>query len=128
MTDGPNGARGESYVSGIKAACFPCSTALGATFNVDVLFDAGRHIAEECISKSASVLLAPTVNVIRSPLGVWHCLPNLLVKLTDSPPFYTAGRNFETYSEDPVVLGTLAAAFINGIGPSLSGYVSVEGR
>jgi hypothetical protein len=74
MADGPNGARGESYVSGIKAACFPCSTALGATFDVDVLFDAGRYIAEECISKSASVLLALTVNVIRSPLGVWHCL------------------------------------------------------
>lgn len=92
-TDGPNGARGESYVSGIKAACFPCSTSLGATFDTDVLFQAGRQIALETKTKAANILLAPTVNVIRSPLG---------------------GRNYETYSEDPLVLGTLGAAFING--------------
>jgi beta-glucosidase len=68
-TDGPNGARGESYVSGIKAACFPCSTSMGATFDVDILYETGRQIAKEAITKSANVLLAPTVNVIRSPLG-----------------------------------------------------------
>ncbi len=68
-TDGPNGARGESYVSGIRAACFPCATSLGATFDVDLLFKVGEEVAREAMTKSANVLLAPTLNVIRSPLG-----------------------------------------------------------
>ncbi|PYH82960.1 glycoside hydrolase, partial [Aspergillus uvarum CBS 121591] len=93
FTDGPNGARGESYVSGIKAACFPCGTSLGATFDRELLFRTGKEIAREAQTKAANVLLAPTMNVIRSPRG---------------------GRNYETYSEDPFVLGVLAAAFVNG--------------
>ncbi|RDW61455.1 hypothetical protein BP5796_11347 [Coleophoma crateriformis] len=92
-TDGPNGARGESYVSGIKAACFPCATNLGATFDVKLVHKVGQETAKEAITKSANVLLAPTLNVIRSPLG---------------------GRNYETFSEDPTILGHLAAAYING--------------
>ncbi|RDW74540.1 glycoside hydrolase family 3 protein [Aspergillus mulundensis] len=68
-TDGPNGARGESYVSGIKAACFPCGSSLGASFNRDLLFRIGQEIAKEAKTKAASVLLAPTLNVIRSPRG-----------------------------------------------------------
>ncbi|RAH50750.1 glycoside hydrolase family 3 protein [Aspergillus brunneoviolaceus CBS 621.78] len=93
FTDGHNGARGESYVSGIKAACFPCGTSLGATFDRELLFRTGKEIAREAQTKAANVLLAPTMNVIRSPRG---------------------GRNYETYSEDPFVLGALAAAFVNG--------------
>ncbi|KAH6661792.1 glycoside hydrolase superfamily [Plectosphaerella plurivora] len=93
MSDGPNGARGESYVSGITAACFPCSTCVGATFDVDGARCLGQEIARETITKSANVLLAPTMNIIRSPLG---------------------GRNYETYSEDPYLIGTLASAFVNG--------------
>jgi beta-glucosidase len=93
MSDGPNGARGESYVSGITAACFPCSTCVGATFDTDAAKRLGQEIAKETKNKSANVLLAPTMNVIRSPLG---------------------GRNYETYSEDPMLIGTLAAAFVNG--------------
>ncbi|KAL7916797.1 glycoside hydrolase superfamily [Trichoderma velutinum] len=92
-TDGPNGARGESYVSGIRAACFPCATALGSTFDPELLFKIGEAVANEAKTKSANVLLAPTLNVIRSPLG---------------------GRNYETYSEDPFLLGQLAAAYVNG--------------
>jgi beta-glucosidase len=92
-TDGPNGARGESYVSGIKAACFPCGTSLGASFDRDQLYRTGKAIALESKTKSANVLLAPTLNMIRDPRG---------------------GRNYETYSEDPVVLGVLGAAFVNG--------------
>lgn len=69
MSDGPNGARGESYVSGITAACFPCSTCVGATFDVDRVYQLGEEIAKETVIKSANVLLAPTMNIIRSPLG-----------------------------------------------------------
>jgi beta-glucosidase len=93
MSDGPNGARGESYVSGIPAACFPCGTAVGATFDKDGAYLLGREIARETKTKSANVLLAPTMNIIRSPLG---------------------GRNYETYSEDPYLIGTLAAMFVKG--------------
>ncbi|KAH7018178.1 glycoside hydrolase superfamily [Microdochium trichocladiopsis] len=92
-TDGPNGARGESYVSGIKAACFPNGPNLGATFDIDLAHRIGAAVSREAKSKSANVLLAPTLNVIRHPLG---------------------GRNYETYSEDPLVLGLLAAAYVNG--------------
>lgn len=66
---------------------------MGASFDIQLLHDIGKSIAKEAITKSASVLLAPTLNVIRHPLG---------------------GRNYETYSEDPVVLGKLAAAFVEG--------------
>ncbi|KAH7471853.1 putative beta-glucosidase I [Fusarium oxysporum f. sp. matthiolae] len=93
MSDGPNGARGESYVSGITAACFPCSTAVGASFDSEQAYRLGREIARETKTKSANVLLAPTMNIIRSPLG---------------------GRNYETYSEDPFLIGTLASAFVRG--------------
>ncbi|RGP77235.1 hypothetical protein FLONG3_4750 [Fusarium longipes] len=93
MSDGPNGARGESYVSGITAACFPCSTAVGASFDQEQAYRLGEEIAKETITKSANVLLAPTMNIIRSPLG---------------------GRNYETYSEDPYLIGTLASAFVRG--------------
>ncbi|KAJ5652987.1 glycoside hydrolase superfamily [Penicillium longicatenatum] len=93
LTDGPNGARGESYVSGIKAACFPCGTCLGATFDTNILYHTGKAIAKEAKSKAANVLLGPTLNVIRSPLG---------------------GRNYETYSEDPQLLGELSAAYVRG--------------
>ncbi|CAG7565970.1 unnamed protein product [Fusarium equiseti] len=93
MSDGPNGARGESYVSGITAACFPCSTAVGASFDEQQAYRLGEEIAKETITKSANVLLAPTMNIIRSPLG---------------------GRNYETYSEDPYLTGILASAFVRG--------------
>ncbi|CAG8285432.1 unnamed protein product [Penicillium salamii] len=92
-TDGPNGARGESYTSGIKAACFPCATNLGATFDRELLYKIGKECAKEAKTKAANVLLAPTLNVIRSPLG---------------------GRNYETYSEDPVLLGNLASEYVKG--------------
>lgn len=56
-------------MSGIKAACFPCGTSLGASFDKELLFRTGQEIAKEAKTKSANVLLAPTLNVIRSPRG-----------------------------------------------------------
>jgi beta-glucosidase len=46
-TDGPNGARGESYVSGIKSACFQCGTCVGASFDKDLAFAVGKEIGLE---------------------------------------------------------------------------------
>jgi beta-glucosidase len=95
VTDGPNGARGSgSLVGGVKSACFPCAIALGATWNVPLLGEIGAALAEEVKSKGAHMLLAPTINMHRS---------------------VTNGRNFECYSEDPLLAAELAAAYIAGL-------------
>lgn len=95
VTDGPNGARGGgSLVGGVKSACFPAAIALGATWNPELVRDMGAALAEEARSKSARVLLAPTVNIHRSGLN---------------------GRNFECYSEDPHLTSELAVAYIEGV-------------
>ncbi|KAK9426911.1 glycoside hydrolase superfamily [Lipomyces doorenjongii] len=94
MTDGPNGIRGTRFFSSIPAACFPCGTALGATWDTLLLEDAGKVMGEEAKAKGAVVILGPTVNIQRSPLG---------------------GRGFESFSEDPFLSGSLAAAEIRGI-------------
>lgn len=93
-TDGPNGARGEFFTDGTPAALFPCGISLAATWNVDLLHEVGSTLAKEAKAKQAQVLLAPTVCLHRSPLG---------------------GRNFESFSEDPLLTGKLAAAYINGL-------------
>lgn len=94
FSDGPNGVRGTKFFNGIKAACFPCGTGLGATFNLPLLEEAGRKMGDEAKSKGAHVILGPTVNMQRSPIG---------------------GRGFESISEDPILAGLGAAALINGI-------------
>lgn len=94
LTDGPNGARGTSMGSaGPRSVCVPTGSALGATWDPDLLERIGALLGREARRKSARVLLAPTVNIHRSPL---------------------AGRNFECYSEDPHLSGRLAAAFVRG--------------
>ncbi|KAL2200046.1 glycoside hydrolase superfamily [Corynascus similis CBS 632.67] len=93
-SDGPNGARGGIFVGGTKAALFPCGTSLAATWNKDLLYQVGQHIGNEVRARSADVLLAPTVCMHRHPLG---------------------GRNFESYSEDPLLCGKLAAQYIKGV-------------
>ncbi|KAI4147944.1 MAG: hypothetical protein LQ340_005308 [Diploschistes diacapsis] len=94
MTDGPNGARGPRFFNGVPAACFPCGTALGALWDQDLLQQAGYLMGEETKAKGAHVILGPTINMQRSPLG---------------------GRGFESYSEDPVLAGLAAASLIRGI-------------
>ncbi|MDZ7904575.1 MAG: glycoside hydrolase family 3 N-terminal domain-containing protein [Cypionkella sp.] len=95
VTDGPNGARGGgSLIGGVKTAAFPVGIALGATWNPDLLREIGAALAAQVKSKNAHMLLAPTVNIQRS---------------------VTNGRNFECYSEDPVLTAELAAAYIQGL-------------
>ena len=95
VTDGPNGARGGgSLFGGVTAACFPVGIALGATWNRALLAKVGGAIADEVKSKSAHVLLGPTINIQRS---------------------VTNGRNFECYSEDPELTAALAVSYIKGL-------------
>src|SRR6266540_4159014 len=95
VTDGPAGARGGgALVGGKKTAAFPVGIALGSTWNVDLLREVGRALAQEVRDKGASVLLAPTVNLFRSTHN---------------------GRNFESYAEDPFLTGKLAVAYIQGL-------------
>jgi beta-glucosidase len=96
VTDGPNGARGDGVLgSGTATAlCIPCGSALGATWNPELLQRLGAALGDEAHSKAAHVLLAPTINIHRNPL---------------------AGRNFECYSEDPYLTACLAVALVRGV-------------
>jgi beta-glucosidase len=94
VTDGPNGARGADGNHGPTSADFPVGIAVAATWNTGLAQRLGAALAEETKAKGAHILLAPTVNIVRSPL---------------------AGRNFETYGEDPYLTGTLASAYIEGL-------------
>ena len=86
--------RGTKFFNGVPAACFPCGTALGATFNQELLEEAGRTMGAEAKAKGAHVILGPTINMQRGPLG---------------------GRGFESLGEDPVLAGLGAAAIVRGI-------------
>lgn len=95
VTDGPNGARGGgSLIGGVKSAAFPVGISLGATWNVGLLGEIGVALAEEVKSKGAHVSLAPTVNLHRT---------------------VSNGRNFECYSEDPILTAKLAVGYIGGL-------------
>jgi beta-glucosidase len=108
MTDGPNGARGAgSLTGGVKTTCFPAEISLASTWNTDLVRRVGQALADETKMKGAQVLLGPTVNIQRSPLG---------------------GRNFECFSEDPYLSARLAVAYITGlqregVGDSIKHYV-----
>ncbi|KAL4246517.1 glycosyl hydrolase 3 family protein [Abortiporus biennis] len=94
MSDGPNGVRGSSHFVSTPAQCLPCATSLASTFDPELIQEAGEFLAEEAKIKSSVILLAPTCNIQRSPLG---------------------GRAFESFSEDPHLSGILAAAYVNGL-------------
>ena len=95
VTDGPNGARGDGLMgTGARTACIPSGASLGATWDPDLVERLGAILGDEAVAKKAHVLLAPTINLHRSPKG---------------------GRNFECYSEDPILSGHLAAAFVRGV-------------
>ncbi|WEK43414.1 MAG: glycoside hydrolase family 3 C-terminal domain-containing protein [Candidatus Sphingomonas colombiensis] len=91
VTDGPTGVRSPE---GKPATVFPVGVAIAATWNPDVAKAVGAAIAEETRGYGASVLLAPTVNIARTPR--W-------------------GRNFETYSEDPYLSGRLGLGYVAGV-------------
>lgn len=94
MSDGPVGVRGTVWAAGGRTVLLPSPTALAATWDPDLARRAGRLLAQEARRKGVHVLLAPTINLHRSPLG---------------------GRHFECYSEDPLLTGEIAAGYIRGV-------------
>ncbi|MGB5757835.1 MAG: glycoside hydrolase family 3 C-terminal domain-containing protein [Acidimicrobiales bacterium] len=93
VSDGPNGVRGDSS-TGARAVCLPASIALGASFDVELVAELGRLLGRETERKGAHILLAPTINMARHPLG---------------------GRNFESFGEDPLLTSAMAVAYIGGV-------------
>ena len=94
MSDGPVGVRGTGWTPEDPSVALPSPTALAATWDPALAERAGRLLGQECRRKGVHVLLAPTVNLQRTPLG---------------------GRHFECYSEDPLLSGEIAAGFVAGV-------------
>lgn len=68
FSDGPNGVRGEDWINGAPSAAIPCGTALGASFDVELVSRLSNLLARECKRKGVHGLLAPTMNIHRYPL------------------------------------------------------------
>jgi beta-glucosidase len=97
MTDGPHGARtvsDDDPTITLPATCFPTGSALGATWNTELINRVGAAIGDETRARGCAILLGPCINIHRSPLG---------------------GRNFESYSEDPHLAARMAVAYIDGV-------------
>ncbi|MFF4499605.1 beta-glucosidase [Streptomyces sp. NPDC001401] len=94
MSDGPIGVRGVRWTADDPSIALPSPTALAATWDPELARRAGTLLAQEARRKGVHVLLAPTVNLHRSPLG---------------------GRHFEAYSEDPYLTGLIGAGYVQGV-------------
>jgi beta-glucosidase len=94
VSDGPAGVRGETWDERDPSANVPSPTALAATWDVGKVEGIGRLLAAEARRKGVDVLLAPTVNLHRTPYG---------------------GRHFECYSEDPLLTARIGAAYVSGL-------------
>lgn len=93
-SDGPAGVRGELWDERDTSANIPSPTALAASWDDELVGDLGRLLAAEARRKGVDVVLAPTVNLHRSPYG---------------------GRHFECLSEDPVLTGRIGGALVHGL-------------
>ncbi|MGW5775426.1 beta-glucosidase [Streptomyces sp. NPDC003863] len=94
MSDGPIGVRGVRWTADDPSVALPSPTALAATWDPALARRAGRLLAQEARRKGVHVLLAPTVNLHRTPLG---------------------GRHFEAYSEDPHLTGAIGTGYVRGV-------------
>ena len=91
--DGPAGLRFRAHIN-VKTTAFPCATLLACSWNTDLVYRVGEAGAREVKENGMGIWLTPAANIHRSPL---------------------CGRNFEYYSEDPVLSGAMAAAMTKGI-------------
>jgi len=101
LTDGPHGlrkkdenAKGSSISTSVPTTCFPTAVTTACSWEPELLYEMGQCMGEECLQEKVSVILGPGVNMKRSPL---------------------CGRNFEYFSEDPLLAGEVASGLINGI-------------
>src|SRR3954468_16827671 len=94
VSDGPAGVRGETWDERDTSANVPSPTALAATWDEERIERLGRLLAAECRRKGVDVLLAPTVNLHRTPYG---------------------GRHFECFSEDPLLTARIGVAYVRGV-------------
>ncbi|MEU7030691.1 glycoside hydrolase family 3 C-terminal domain-containing protein [Streptomyces sp. NPDC046275] len=94
MSDGPIGVRGVRWTADDPSVALPSPTALAATWDPELARRAGRLLAQEARRKGVHVLLAPTVNLHRTPRG---------------------GRHFEAYSEDPYLTGAIGTGYVRGV-------------
>ena len=108
VSDGPSGVRGETWDERDPSLNLPSATALASSWDPDIARRYGAAAAVEARRKGVDVVLGPTINLHRSPLG---------------------GRHFEAFSEDPVLTADLAAAYVtgvqdNGVGATPKHYVA----
>ena len=101
VCDGPHGLRkkdysktGDSLSNSVPAISYPTAATTAASWDSELLFEMGVALGKKCLKEEVGVLLGPGINMKRSPL---------------------CGRNFEYFSEDPILAGELAAGFINGV-------------
>src|SRR5579859_104515 len=94
LSDGPAGVRGATMDERHPSASLPCPSALGATWDPSLVYRVARALGGEARSKGIDVLLGPTINMMRTPLG---------------------GRGFECFAEDPVLVAAMAVAFTRGV-------------
>jgi beta-glucosidase len=94
MSDGPAGVRGVVLDERQPSSSLPCPSALGATWDPELVRELAAALGAEARGKGVDVLLAPTINLMRTPLG---------------------GRGFECFAEDPVLTAALAVAFVRGV-------------
>jgi beta-glucosidase len=94
VSDGPSGVRGVTKDERHPSTSLPCASATGATWDTELITELAAALGAEARGKGVDVLLAPTINLMRTPLG---------------------GRGFECFSEDPVLTARMAVAFITGL-------------
>lgn len=94
MSDGPHGLRKEESGGTVPATCFPSSATVANSWDEELMYKIGEALGKECLANDVQVILGPGVNIKRTPL---------------------CGRNFEYFSEDPLLATKMACGHIRGV-------------